>query len=226
MRPTCLLLDLDGTLIDSAPGVTASAAAALRSVGAPVPDGPTLRGFVGPPMYDTFRYVVGLDEPTARAALAAYRTEYARHGASAATVYDGIPELLDALAASGLPMGVATSKVQDQAELMTRRFGLDTRLLTVCGVSDEAGRTTKRQVIRECVTRLRDRGADVRRPLMVGDRTYDVESAAAEGIPAVHVRWGYGGEAESAGAVASVAEPAELIPLLATLPRTALAHHP
>jgi phosphoglycolate phosphatase len=215
VKPTCVLLDLDGTLIDSAPGVTASAAQALRSVGAPVPDASTLRGFVGPPMYDTFRNVVGLDEPTSRAALAAYRAEYARHGAAAAAPYDGIPELLDALAARGVPMGVATSKVEDQAELMARRFGLDSRLRTVCGVADEAGRTTKRLVIRECLTRLRASGADVRRPIMVGDRAYDVESAAAEGIPAVHVRWGYGGPAESAGAVACVAEPAELIALLA-----------
>ncbi|MFD9392239.1 HAD hydrolase-like protein [Streptomyces sp. NPDC060000] len=209
--PTCVLLDLDGTLVDSAPGVTACAAEALRSVGAPVPDAATLRSFVGPPMYDTFRHVVGLDEPVARAALAAYRAAYARDGAAAAAVYDGIPELLDALSARGLPMGIATSKVQDQAELMAHRFGLGSRLLSVCGVCDEAGRTTKRQVIRECVARLRASGADVRRPLMVGDRAYDIESAAAEGIPAVHVRWGYGSPAESAHAVASVVRPAELV---------------
>lgn len=41
-----------------------------------------------------------------------------------------------------------------------------------------------------------------------------IESAAAEGIAAVHVRWGYGGPAESAGAVASVTAPAHLIDLL------------
>lgn len=214
--PTCLLLDLDGTLLDSAPGVIAGAARALRSVGAPVPDATALRAFVGPPMYDSFRHVVGLDEPTARAALVAYRAEYARHGASAAAPYDGIRELLDALARRGLPMGVATSKVEDQAELMTRRFGLAPRLMAVCGVSDAAGRTTKRQVIRACLARLRARGADVRRPLMVGDRAYDIESAAAEGIPAVHVRWGYGGPAESAGGVASVTAPAQLTDLLDT----------
>ncbi|MFG2279617.1 HAD hydrolase-like protein [Streptomyces asoensis] len=209
--PTCVVLDLDGTLVDSAPGVTASAAEALRSVGAAVPDAATLRSFVGPPMHDTFRRVAGLDEAAARAALTAYRAAYARDGATAAALYDGVPELLDALAARGLPMGVATSKVQDQAELMVRRFGLGSRLPTVCGVREEAGRTTKRAVIRECLARLRAGGADVRRPLMVGDRAYDVESAAAEGIPAVHVRWGYGGPAESAHAVASVARPAELV---------------
>ncbi|MFJ9564542.1 HAD hydrolase-like protein [Streptomyces fuscichromogenes] len=213
-RPTCVLLDLDGTLVDSAAGVTASAAEALRSVGAPVPDPPTLRTFVGPPMYDTFRDVVGLPEPAARTALAAYRAAYARTGARAATLYAGIPELLDTLVARGLPLGIATSKVQDQAELMARRFGLDSRLSTVCGVCDEAGRTTKRLVIRECVARLRATGADVSRPLMVGDRAYDIESAAAEGIPAVHVRWGYGGPGESAGALASVTGPAELAELL------------
>ncbi|MGW1274349.1 HAD hydrolase-like protein [Streptomyces sp. NPDC002491] len=219
--PTCVLFDLDGTLVDSAPGVTASAAEALRSVGAPVPDAATLRSFVGPPMHDTFRRVVGLDEPAARAALTAYRAAYARDGASAAALYDGVPELLDALVARGLPMGVATSKVQDQAELTAHRFGLGSRLLAVCGLREEEGRTTKREVIRECVARLRAGGADVSRPLMVGDRSYDVESAAAEGIPTVHVRWGYGGPAESAHAVASVARPSELVDWIDLLDKNA-----
>ncbi|MGW3167208.1 HAD hydrolase-like protein [Streptomyces sp. NPDC001142] len=214
MNPTCLLLDLDGTLIDSAPGVTASAAAALRSVGAGVPDEPTLRSFVGPPMYESFRYVVGLDEETARRALHTYRADYAEHGALDSSLFTGVPEMLDALAGLGMTMGVATSKVQDQAERMAQHHRLNARLAAVCGIDESAGRTTKRQVIRVCLARLRARGVDVSRPLMVGDRAYDVQSAAAEGIPAVHVRWGYGGPEEAAGAVASVAEPSELGDLL------------
>ncbi|AXG81868.1 HAD hydrolase-like protein [Streptomyces paludis] len=212
--PTCVLLDLDGTLVDSAPGITASAAAALRGVGAAVPAPAVLRGFVGPPMYESFRRTLGLDEETALRALTAYRERYAAAGALDSALYDGVPEMLDALSAAGLPLAVATSKVEDQAVRITRHYGLDTRLVTVCGISDAAGRTTKRQVIRECVARLRAHGADVGAPLMVGDRSYDMESAAAEGVPAVHVRWGYGDASESAGAVASVSGPAELIHLL------------
>ncbi|WP_344572595.1 HAD hydrolase-like protein, partial [Streptomyces violaceolatus] len=52
---SCILFDMDGTLLDSAPGVTASAAQALAAVGAPIPAMDTLRRFVGPPMIESFR---------------------------------------------------------------------------------------------------------------------------------------------------------------------------
>ena len=65
-------------------------------------------------------------------------------------------------------------------------------MVTVCGTSDAEGRSTKREVIRECLRRMHDREVDISRPLMVGDRGYDVLSAAAEGVPTIHVLWGYG----------------------------------
>ncbi len=212
--PTCLLLDLDGTLVDSAPGIGASVTAALTEIGHPVPPAGALRRFVGPPMRESFREVVGLDPEIAERALGLYRRHYAETGALDSSVYDGVPELLDGVAASGLPMAVATSKVEDQAVRLAVHHGLASRLVTVCGTSDADGRTTKREVIRECLRRMRERGVDVSTPLMVGDRGYDVQSAAAEGVPAVHVLWGYGTPDESVGAVATATTPEALARLL------------
>jgi phosphoglycolate phosphatase len=212
--PTCLLLDLDGTLVDSAPGITASVTAALMEIGHPVPSAGALRGFVGPPMRQSFREVIGLDPATAERALRLYRRHYAETGALDSSVYDGVPELLDALAAAGLPMAVATSKVEDQAVRVVEHYGLASRLVTVCGTSDVDGRATKREVIRECLRRMREQEVDVSTPLMVGDRGYDVQSAAVEGVPAIHVLWGYGTPDESVGAVATAASPEDLARLL------------
>ncbi len=214
MTPTCLLLDLDATLVDSAPGIAASVASALTGIGVPVPDGDTLRSFVGPPMYQSFREVVGLDELTAKRALRLYRAAYAETGALDSTIYDGVPGLLEELAAAGIPLAVATSKVEDQAVRITEHYGLAAHLVTVCGTSDRAGRTNKRDVIRECLRRLQQLGIDTARPLMVGDRGYDVLSAEAEGISAIHVLWGYGVPAESARAIATADSPKALAQLL------------
>jgi phosphoglycolate phosphatase len=85
------VLDLDGTLVDSAAGATASVVTALMAVGAPIPDTDSLFSFVGPPMYQTFREVVGLDELTAQRALRLYRADYAERGAVHSRVYDGFP---------------------------------------------------------------------------------------------------------------------------------------
>ncbi|MFZ3599397.1 HAD hydrolase-like protein [Streptomyces sp. BH104] len=216
MTPTCLLLDLDGTLVDSAPGITRSVATALTAVGVPVPDSDTLRSFVGPPMHQTFREILGLDEPTAERALRLYRAEYAKTGALNSRVYDGIPDLLKVLAAAGLPMAIATSKVEDQAVRIAEHYGLAAHLVAVCGTSDAAGRTSKQLVIRECLRRLRLRAVDISRPLMVGDRGYDVLSASAEGVPAIRVLWGYGTESESKGARGIASSPQGLAQLLLT----------
>ena len=206
-RPTCLLLDLDGTLVDSAPGITASVTAALLDIGVPVPASDVLRSFVGPPMRQTFREVFGLDVATVERAVWLYRRHYAETGALDSSVYEGVPDLLEELAAAGWPKAVATSKVEDQADRVAQHHGLAGHMVAVTGTCDAAGRSTKREVIRECLRRMRERGVDVSRPLMVGDRGHDVLSAAAEGIPTIRVLWGYGTPDESAEALATVDSP-------------------
>ncbi|WP_285314104.1 HAD hydrolase-like protein [Pseudarthrobacter sp. fls2-241-R2A-168] len=62
----CVLFGMDGTLLDSAAGVIASAAKALAAVGAPVPSLEEMRLYVGPPMIESFRGPAGLDEETAQ----------------------------------------------------------------------------------------------------------------------------------------------------------------
>ncbi|MGZ5995326.1 MAG: HAD hydrolase-like protein [Isosphaeraceae bacterium] len=109
------MFDMDGTLLDSAPGVTTSAAQALAAVGAPVPAMEKLRRFVGPPMIESFRTVSQLDEKSAQKALQHYRKMYADHGAEQSSPYDGVIDLLEHLDSAGIPMAVATSKVEDQA---------------------------------------------------------------------------------------------------------------
>jgi phosphoglycolate phosphatase len=211
---TCLLLDLDGTLVDSGPGITASVIAALTEIDVRVPDADALRSFVGPPMRQTFLEVVGLDEVSAERAVRSYRRHYAETGALDSSVYDGVPDLLEALSSAGWPMAIATSKVEDQADRIAAHYGLAAQMVTVCGTSDADGRSTKREVIRECLRRMQERGVDVSRPLMVGDRGYDVLSAAAEGIATIHVLWGYGTADESAQALATADSPQALARLL------------
>ncbi|MCP1411584.1 HAD hydrolase-like protein [Paenarthrobacter sp. A20] len=211
---SCILFDMDGTLVDSAKGVTASAAEALASVGATVPGPDQLRRFVGPPMMDSFRSVVGLDENVAKVALQHYRAAYARTGAAQAQLYDGVEALLHQLHLRGIPMAVATSKVEDQAIRLTRHFGVAHYFADVCGASDTLGRSRKDDVIAESLNRLRSRGVDTSRPVMVGDRIYDVEGAASFRIPAIFALWGYGEPGESVHAAATASSPGELLPLL------------
>ena len=96
-----LLFDLDGTLTDSAEGILRCVQYALEQCGTPEPDAEKLRPFIGPPLLDSFQEFCGM--PPARAAFAVeqYRKRFSTVGLLENAVYDGIPELLEKLAANG-----------------------------------------------------------------------------------------------------------------------------
>ena len=57
---TCILFDLDGTIADSAPGITASLGYMFEELGLEVPSAEELREWVGPPILDSFRDRAGM----------------------------------------------------------------------------------------------------------------------------------------------------------------------
>lgn len=207
------LIDLDGTVVDSARGITSTLAQALTELGLPVPAPAEIIAFVGPPILDGLRDVVGLDAERSQAVLHRYRELYRERGAFDAEPYEGIREALDALRRH-LPLAVATSKPESSATRILEHFGLADRFALIAGASDDETRSEKADVIAYALDRLRSAGADTSRPVMVGDRVHDVEGAAAHGIPTVFARWGYGSPEEAAGAVATADAPADLPRLL------------
>ena len=80
MTPAPLvLLDLDGTLTDSAPGIVASARAAYAELGIEAPAAATLRTFVGPPIVGSF-LAHGVAPDRIPEAIAAYRSQFQASG--------------------------------------------------------------------------------------------------------------------------------------------------
>ncbi len=214
-RPyTSVLFDLDGTIVDSAPGITASLARTLEDMGEPVPTPAELLAWVGPPIMDSFRDLGGFDPAESERALEIYRGHYLLEGVFDAKLYDGVDGVLRAISEARIPLSLATSKPETPATLVLDHYGLTHYFDELTGASDDEKRSKKADVIAEALRRLAANGADLTRTIMIGDRIHDVEGAAANGIPAIYVTWGYGSPEESAGAVAIVEHPAEIFPLL------------
>lgn len=192
--------DLDGTLTDPKEGITLSVQHALRTGGIDVSNPDELRCFIGPPLKEQFSAFVGWTEEESEAAVARYRERFAAVGWAENKVYDGIPELLEDLCAAGRTLAVATSKPQVFAERILRHFHLASYFSVICGSELSGNRTKKAEVIEETLRLLGN--PDRARVVMVGDRRYDAEGAAACGLPCVGVRYGYAadGELEAAGA--------------------------
>ncbi len=213
-----VLLDLDGTLTDSARGVTASVAAALRAVGAPVPDQDTLMRFVGPPLRVGFREIAHLDDDDVERAFHAYRAVYTGGAMFTADVFDEIPALLAALRRAGIPLALATSKSADLARRILEHLDLDSYFAVVAGARPDGSRSAKHHVIDEALRGLADLGHPADEVVMVGDREHDVAGAARWDIPCIMVRWGYGTPDEAEGAYAVVHTVRELAEVLGVDP--------
>ena len=214
-RPyTAVLFDLDGTIVDSAPGITASLAKTLAELNEPIQTPAELLRWVGPPILDSFRDLGGFDAEESQRALDIYRGHYLAEGVFDATVYEGVPDVLRAISQSRIPLSLATSKPETPATLVLEHYDLAHYFDELTGASDDETRSHKADVVEEALRRLAANGADLSRPVMVGDRIHDVEGSAAHGVPTIYVTWGYGSPAEAAGAVHIVDHPAQILPLL------------
>ena len=182
-----MIFDLDGTLTDSAAGIVSSFRHALAEIGAVAPDGDLAGHIVGPPMHETLSSM-GLGE-RADEAFTAYRADYTTRGWSMNSVFDGIPALLTDLGAAGVRLAVATSKNEVTARRIIEHFGLDGHFEVIAGASTDGVRSSKADVLAHALAQL---APLPERVLMVGDRSHDVEGAAAHGIDTVVVEWGYG----------------------------------
>lgn len=202
-----VLLDLDGTLIDSGDGVVDSLRAGFRGAGLVPPDDAVLRSFIGPPIHDSARRV-GVPPELHDEVVAGYQRAFAERGNLMAHVFDGVPQALAGLRAAGARLVVATAKPHTFAVPVLEHLGLAPLLDGVFGAPDDESET-KGQIIARAVASL---GPDVR-AVMVGDREHDVEGARENGLPCVGVLWGFGdrAELEGAGARAVVDSPAALV---------------
>ena len=182
------LFDLDGTLTESAPGITNAAAYALKAFGVEA-EPAELEFFVGPPLHGSF-VRCGLSDAQAAEAITVYREYYVAKGMFENAPYAGIEETLRRLKDAGMRLIVATSKPEPFAEQILERYGLAGYFSVIAGSTLDETRTQKPEVIEYALARAGV--TDRRRAIMIGDRSYDVDGAKATGLDAMGVLYGYG----------------------------------
>lgn len=210
-----VLFDLDGTLVDSTPGIWASIRVAAAQLGLPAPTPGQLRSMIGPPLEEGFAGAFGLAGADVERAVLAYREHYTAGAMYDATVYPGIPELLAGLRAGGAVLAVATSKPEPFAVAILEHVGLLAAFDSVHGATLDGTVRHKEQVVAAALAAH----PDGERPVLIGDRLHDVLGARVHGLPCIGAGWGPAppGELEAVGAAVVVATPAEVPAALAAL---------
>lgn len=207
VRLTCLLFDLDGTLVDSAPGITSCLAETVAAFGGPALIPSDLIPFVGPPIVDSVATLTGLPHSRLPEAVQAYRARYLSEGIALSNVFPGVFGLLSSLSAANVPLAIASSKRESHVRAMLELHHLDDAFTVMSGAAEDDSESEKEVVIASALERLAARGVDTSAPVLVGDRSFDVRGAATAGIPAIFASWGYGSPEESEGSCATATDP-------------------
>nr|WP_208415277.1 HAD family hydrolase [Xanthomonas euroxanthea] len=208
-----MFFDLDGTLVDSEPGIVASIVHAFDAVGQPRPSPQTLRAWIGPPLRDSFTDCFPDDPALVQRTLAAYRQRYDAVGWTELSVFEGIGAVVMDLQRAGHRLAVVTSKNERYARRIVEHLPFGACFENVIGASEDGERRFKPDLIAEALRRL-----DIAKTgcVMIGDRRMDIDGANHHGIHSIGVLWGFGDEAElrGAGAGAIAHTPAELRALI------------
>ena len=175
-----VLFDFDGTVYDTAEGITKSIRWALnkRGMDAELQD---LRKFVGPPLAEKFMEVYGFEEKEALEMVRVFRERYAPVGIFESAPFPGIRELLLSLKAAGLVTGVATSKPQNMAEQLIERSALTDCFDIIVGSFIGPNNDKKWEILTRAMEGL---GASKENTVLVGDTKYDVEGRRSAASPA------------------------------------------
>lgn len=228
MANRAVIFDLDGTLIDSLEDIATSMNEALADVGRPAHPVAAYRQFVGNGVHALAERALfdptgptgpasptspGTDADLRDEAVSAFRRRYAARLVERTRPYEGVPALLDALAARGIRAAVLTNKPEPAARAIVERLLGRWPWAAVIGDRADLPRKPDPAGARLALEAL---GAAAAETLMIGDTDVDMHTAAAAGLIGVGALWGFRGRDEllAAGAQIVVARPEEVIALL------------
>jgi phosphoglycolate phosphatase len=203
---TCVLWDVDGTIVDASDGILRRLTITLEHFGRQAPTRAELVHWIGPPMFRSFQDTAGMSPDEAAEAVTFYRTLGKADGyTTGAKLFPGVGDLILEVAAAGVPQATASSKPEIQVDALMDHFDLSHCFTAIVGAtSDERTLAAKSDIVAEALRRLEAAGVDTSRPVLVGDRHHDVEGGAERGVPVIFVRWGFSWPHEAAGAQAAV----------------------
>jgi len=191
MKPgTCLIFDLDGTLVDSVPDLTfcinrllASrnlAPLATKQIVSMVGDGAAAllqRAFA----------VAGL-HPDAKA-MDDFLADYQAHTTECSELYPGVADTLRGFAAQGYVMGVCTNKPEAPARKVLNELGISALFQAVGGGDSFPVRKPDPEHL---LLTIKAAGGNATDAVMTGDHANDIHAALGAGVPAIFAAWGYG----------------------------------
>ena len=206
-----LVLDLDGTLVDTLPDLSASLnrlMAAHRLQEFPESE---IAGFVGDGAGVLVRRAMAARSRNAETSdLDAFLADYSAHAADRSVLFPGVADTLEQARLQGWQMAVCTNKPEAPARFLLGALGIAQFFAAIGGGDSFPSRKPDpAHLLATIAAAAGEPGASV----MVGDHRNDVLAATGAAVPAIFAGWGYGSPDMADGAAAQAASFSEILAL-------------
>jgi phosphoglycolate phosphatase len=193
---SCVVFDLDGTLVHTAPDVTAILNAVLAELSVPIFDTAEVQKLMGEGIGALIEKALkargcNFTEAALNKLQQDFVRRYIEKPVAASRPYPYALETLSELARRSIAIGVCTNKAEAPARLILECTGLLTHVTAVVGGDSSHGLKPAPGPLLACVSLL---GVPVSKAVYVGDHSIDLLSARAAGVRFILAAYGYGGQ--------------------------------
>ena len=192
--PELIMIDVDGTLIDSVPDLAYCVDETMKQIGLPVRGEAAVRNWVGNGVIRLTERAIAndLDAPHDEAlfekAMPIFNELYAENTSKRSVLYPGVREGLDYLLSTGIKIGCITNKAEQFTHPLLKDMGLwDDFEIVISGDTLEKKKPDPLPLLHGA----KELGADPESSLMLGDSTSDVKAARAAGFAVICMSYGY-----------------------------------
>lgn len=207
-HPPAVIFDLDGTLVDSAPGITAALNATGLGFKRVAVD--TVRLLISFGVEQLIRQALRVPEENVQQTIIAFRAIYAEAPCALNDLYPHTREVLLHLHRRGASLGICTNKQQRLAEIVIDRLGLIDLIPVVVGSAPGRPAKPDPAPLLQAVSRL----SATNRAVLVGDSHVDASTAEAATVPFIFASYGYGPYDGTPKCVGTIGSLPDLLPLI------------
>lgn len=191
-----IVFDLDGTLVDASPDITAATNFVLQQLDRDALPQETVAGYIGGGAEALWRRVLGEEaEPLLQRVVPVFMERYAAYPCEESYLYPGAAELLQALQGAGVQMAIATQKAEGITANVLEKLGIEAFFKLAVGPESVARRKPHPESVLLILERLQ---CSPERTLMIGDTPADIRAGRLAGVRTCAVTYGYGQPAELA----------------------------
>ncbi|MBW5378238.1 HAD family hydrolase [Brachyspira pilosicoli] len=214
-----ILFDLDGTITDSANGITNAVKYGIKKMSdiypelnIVLPEDDILRKFIGPPLDISFKKYIYDNQDKAMEFIKYYREDYnGNDGLFNCTLYDGIYDLIKTLYNNNFNTYLATAKPLESAVRIIKHFDLDKYFTNMYGAILGGAIKNKLDVLKEASLK---ENFNKNETIMIGDRIDDIEASKNMGFDSIAVKYGFGNDEEFRDATYTVNNTKEILEII------------